>query len=242
MKKNPRWVEFLREQFPPSTRIRLVQMSDPYSPIEPGSLGTVEFIDDQCTLHMLWDNGRTLGLIPGVDRFSIVQQALKSLKLYMPLTIECYERNEWGDFDNDPIEIDNHTATLYEDSILAALIRERLPEEKERGIMHWYHGNDSINEKVRSAMFSIENIQGHLWGTVECEIMGDLTTEEMKAFKDYVAGQASDGWGEGFEQRPIRTISGEIYVHLWSGEENWQIYTEDEFQSMQSQQMRGLSM
>ena len=25
----------------------------------------------------------------------------------------------------------------------------------------------------------------------------------------------SDGFGEGFEQRPIRTSLGELYVHLW---------------------------
>jgi len=30
-----------------------------------------------------------------------------------------------------------------------------------------------------------------------------------------VCGQNSDGYGEGFEQRPIKTPDGEIYVSFW---------------------------
>lgn len=241
MKQDPKWVEFFCEQFPPGTRVTLIQMNDPYSPVEPDTLGTVDFIDDQCTLHVKWDNGRTLGLIPGVDRFSIVQPELKPFKLYMPLTIDCYERNAYGDMESEPTEIDYRTALEYEDNIQAALHRERMPEEKDRGIMHWYHEEDGVNRKVHSAVFSIESISGRLWGTVECEIKCELSPEEMKNLKDYISGQASDGWGEGFEQRPIKTVDGEIYVHLWSGDGGWQIFTEDEFQSMQGQQMGGLS-
>lgn len=67
MKKHPEWLKFMKEQYPPGTRIRLIEMNDPYSPVSPGTEGTVNFIDDQCQLHMDWDNGRTLALIPGED-------------------------------------------------------------------------------------------------------------------------------------------------------------------------------
>lgn len=242
MKQDQALVQFFRETFPPGTRIKLTQMDDPYSPVEPGSLGTVDFVDDQCTLHMFWDNGQTLGLVPGRDRFSVIPPEPKLLKLYMPLTIDCYERNEWGDLDDDFVEMDNETAAGYEDEIRAALLQEQRPEEKERGIMHWYHMEDGVNQKVRSAVFSVENIQGRLWGMVECEMAGDLTPDEMNSFKDYVGGQASDGWGEGFEQRPIRVFTGEIYVHLWNSDHDWQICTEDELQATLGQQMGGQSM
>ena len=32
----------------------------------------------------------------------------------------------------------------------------------------------------------------------------------------------NDGWGEGFEQRPISLDRAELYVHLWQGQ-NWEM-------------------
>ncbi|MFR8525914.1 MAG: hypothetical protein ACLVDP_02390, partial [Flavonifractor plautii] len=42
------------------------------------------------------------------------------------------------------------------------------------------------------------------------------------------AGQASDGFGEGFEQRPIDAGGRELFAHLWQCE-NWEIQTEQEW-------------
>ena len=46
-------------------------MNDPYHPVEPGTKGTLDHIDDMGTFHGSWDNGRTLGLIYGEDSFGI---------------------------------------------------------------------------------------------------------------------------------------------------------------------------
>ena len=60
----------IKKRYPVGTRLILDHMEDPYSPIEPGTHGTVEYVDDQGQLHMKWDNGRTLALIPGIDCFN----------------------------------------------------------------------------------------------------------------------------------------------------------------------------
>lgn len=56
------------------TRIRLIQMRDEKYPVKPGTTGTVSHIDDIGTIHMIWDNGRSLGLIPGIDSFEIITE------------------------------------------------------------------------------------------------------------------------------------------------------------------------
>lgn len=37
--------------------------------VPPGTLGTVDSIDDGGTIHVVWDNGSRLGLLPGQDEW-----------------------------------------------------------------------------------------------------------------------------------------------------------------------------
>ena len=67
-------VEFTRSSYPPGTRIVLNSMDDPYAPVEPGTRGNVRYVDDAGQLGVVWDNGRSLSLIPGVDRFRKLTQ------------------------------------------------------------------------------------------------------------------------------------------------------------------------
>jgi len=52
-------------------RIELTYMDDPY-PVPSGTKGTVTYVDDVCNIHVNWDNGRTLSLVPDVDRFNVL--------------------------------------------------------------------------------------------------------------------------------------------------------------------------
>lgn len=91
MNVNRELLAFLRKQYPVGTRIRLDSMQDPYAPVEAGTTGKLDYIDDAGQFHMKWDNGRTLALIPGVDSFTVLPPELSMTKLYMPLTAELYE-------------------------------------------------------------------------------------------------------------------------------------------------------
>jgi signal recognition particle receptor subunit beta len=51
-------------------RIVLDHMEDP-EPIPDGATGTVVAVDDWGHIHVQWDNGRSLSVIPGEDRFEI---------------------------------------------------------------------------------------------------------------------------------------------------------------------------
>ena len=205
-------VNFIREQYPHGTRIRLNSMEDPYAPVAPGTEGEVDFVDDIGTIHMKWDNGRALGIVPGEDSFSVLPPKLTTLKLYMPLTADFYERNEYGELEPESTELDGHALRGYQNQIMAELVKNRMPEETERGLMHWYHEADSVNTKVHSAVFTVEERDRKLWGVAECRIAGELSALEMDTLKEYIAGQASDGWGEHFEQREILVDLSLIHI------------------------------
>ena len=67
-------VERIKEQYPVGTRIELISMDDPYAPVESGMMGTVVIVDGAGTLHMKWENGRTLGIVPGEDQFRVISK------------------------------------------------------------------------------------------------------------------------------------------------------------------------
>ena len=55
-------------------RIELISTTDPYTGLKPGDRGTVDFVDDMGTIHVAWDNGSTLGVVPGEDQYRFVNE------------------------------------------------------------------------------------------------------------------------------------------------------------------------
>lgn len=64
-------------------RIRNIMMTD-NDPIDEGMEGTIIKIDDLGTLHVKWDDGRTLGVIPGVDTYELLSNEVVESKDFKP--------------------------------------------------------------------------------------------------------------------------------------------------------------
>lgn len=69
-------VDMLRREYPRGTRVLMEYMEDA-NPIEYGSTGKVELVDDLGTIHVSWDCGRNIGIIPGVDKFKKLDEPVK---------------------------------------------------------------------------------------------------------------------------------------------------------------------
>lgn len=65
-------LDSLRKTYAKGVRIKLIEMDDIQAP-PPGAMGTVQHVDDAGSIHMSWDTGGGLALIPEVDKFVIVQ-------------------------------------------------------------------------------------------------------------------------------------------------------------------------
>lgn len=65
-------VEQIKKKYPMGTRIQLDHMEGE-TDMPDGLCGTVMHVDDQGQLHMKWDNGRSLAVVPNVDSFHILR-------------------------------------------------------------------------------------------------------------------------------------------------------------------------
>lgn len=63
----------LRANYPQGTRIRLSRdLEDPFALLKQGEKATVRGIDDFGHIHVQWDNGGSLAILPGIDSFEKV--------------------------------------------------------------------------------------------------------------------------------------------------------------------------
>ena len=117
---------------------------------------------------------------------------------------------EWSESDEYGMPLDGTELADYEE-----VIREELERYGEDDLMQYFDGSESIQEKIQSAVVTIENKDGILYGCTKLELNEFLSQEELQEFTEYITGQYSDGWGEGFEQRDIKVDGGTMNVHFW---------------------------
>jgi len=158
-------------------------------------------------------------------------------KLYYPVNATMYfndNTDRYGDRIYDPEEIDQVEAAEYLPEVFLAVALDNKRHLNERGLMDYFWTENkaveqAVNNKVVSAMPSVEEINGKLYGVTELELREPLTPAELSALKDYITGQMADGYGESFEQREIKTHDGELYISFWSSGADYFVNTQQEF-------------
>lgn len=144
-----------------------------------------------------------------------MKENLTIIRLFSPLTANLYTADGCGGFSDWPDELSTTELCNYTDAILKQIQKEHLNSEGDRGLATYLH-NTALEQKVYSMQPTVEIWQGELWGVLEVKSHGELSPAELDALTEEWCGQESDGWGEGFEQRPIKTDDGELFVSFWN--------------------------
>lgn len=156
-------------------------------------------------------------------------KADEKIKFYTPISTEISETI----IPDDGIHIPNEIALNYIHDIQRVIKSSMLYEEEvERGLAV-YIDDKQLNANVANIIPSVEEYNGELYGVANVKLSNQLTDKEMDALRDYIIGQYSDGWGEGFEQRDIKTQDGYISVSFWNYE-NFYIKSERELKGNNS--------
>ena len=77
------FVERMRNQYPPGTRVEVISLCNEEEHLKPGTKGTVVGVDDQPALLVHWDNGSSLSLLIGQDQFRVIPEQEESHALTM---------------------------------------------------------------------------------------------------------------------------------------------------------------
>lgn len=192
-----------------------------------------QFVDMERMAKALMDETgavqTSLGIVTGDRwRFRDFSGELVTTRLFSPLEGNFYEEDEWGDMEETPVVMNGMDLMQYAESIQEQLEKEDWSHEGDRGLAE-YLDNQLLKQRVVSMLPGIEEVNGCLYGVMTMVSRGDLTAQEMGMVIESWSGQASDGWGEGFEQREIETPEGELYVSFWQSEDSFEILPEDVF-------------
>ena len=139
------------------------------------------------------------------------------MKFYSPLTADFFpnepdwENESYNEYEGCPL--DGHDLLQYADAVDEAVKKDIADFNGD--LMQYYHEDDSVRSKVVSAVPSVKICGNKLCGCLTVELKETLLDDEQTVLCNYISGQYSDGWGEGFEQREIEVEDGKLYVHFW---------------------------
>ena len=143
------------------------------------------------------------------------------------LTFYCPLVGQLDDGECDEyVEVGSGFLVAYQDQIEQGIADEQAPEMGD--MAQYLDRNPGVAAKLMSAVWTVEEMDGRLLGRIDCHLKEPLTPDEMSDLREEILGQCSDGLGEGFEQRPIETDEGDLYVSYWNSNDDYFLCTEDE--------------
>ena len=161
-------------------------------------------------------------------RFRDLSGDLVTTRLFSPLQGEFFEEDDWGNMGETPSVLDGRDLMQYASAIQERINGEDWSHEGDRGLAV-YLDNQLLKQRVVSMFPGIEEVNGCLYGVMTVVSHGGLIPQELETVMESWSGQASDGWGEGFEQREFQEEGGILYVSFWQSGDSYEILPEDAF-------------
>ena len=150
-----------------------------------------------------------------------------TVNYYCPLQIHMTDE-EYGDW----FEVDNGYGIANEDAI-----REFVKHEQDRDLHNmadYFDGSAGARAKLISADWDVQEVGGELYGVIRTGLREPFSPEEEQEWIDELIGQAADGFGEGLEQREIKTDDGNIYVSFGHSSDDYFMENETDFRQRMS--------
>lgn len=150
-----------------------------------------------------------------------------TVNYYCPFQIHMTDE-EYGDW----FEVDNGYGIANEDAI-----REFVKHEQDRDLHNmadYFDGSAGARAKLISADWDVQEVGGELYGVIRTGLREPFSPEEEQEWIDELIGQAADGFGEGLEQREIKTDDGDIYVSFWHSSDDYFMENETDFRQRMS--------
>lgn len=127
---------------------------------------------------------------------------------------------------DDPFTVGSSFLRDYAWAIEDAIEKDRRLDDQD--MAQYFHEDPGLKVKLASMVWSVEEYRGELFGKIVCSLKEEMTPAEEEILKDYITGQNADGWGEHFEQQPIDTEDGDLFVSFWNSGNDYAIMTHDE--------------
>ena len=187
--------------------------------IDEAVMGVREELRDEIEQNLLYGQYMSVQ-----DLFKDIKEQTKALapvkmSFYCPLSAYINDPDdEYCDADNDVL--------VRNQELIAGGIADEQARELRMGEYVGEHAG--IAGKVIFAEWDVEEINGTLYGRIDCYLSEELGEDEIDRLKDAITGQNSDGLGEGFEQREIYIDEGDLYVSYWNNGEDYFLHTQEE--------------